>query len=91
MTAISLGEYAALVTAGVLTLEDGLKLVARRAGLMVEKCAPSETAMLAVKMNATRLEHLIEKETRYIGLSIACYNRYVYSSYCWRKMLMRTI
>ena len=77
LASISLGEYAALVTAGVLTLEDGLKLVARRAELMVEKCTPSETGMLAVKMNATRLKDLIEKDAQYTGISVACYNRYV--------------
>jgi len=37
----SIGEYSALVASGVLSLEDGIKLVKKRAELMTE-CIPSE-------------------------------------------------
>ena len=73
----SLGEYAALVTAGVLSLEDGLKIVAGRANLMAEKCTPNETGMLAVKMSPVELASLLTQNVDYDQLSVACYNRYV--------------
>jgi acyl transferase domain-containing protein len=43
----SLGEYSAAIAAGVLSLEDGLRLVARRAALVEERC--SEGRMLALR------------------------------------------
>lgn len=68
----SLGEYAALVTAGVLSLDDALKLVSGRAWLMEQRCKTGETGMLAVRMPSDRLHNLLGD---YHGLSIACYNR----------------
>ncbi|CAE8725334.1 unnamed protein product, partial [Polarella glacialis] len=44
----SLGEFAAAVQAGVMTLEDGLKLVAARGSLTDEVCEPWAGAMAAV-------------------------------------------
>ncbi|SER22231.1 ACP S-malonyltransferase [Actinokineospora terrae] len=44
----SLGEYNALVAAGVLTLADGLALVARRAGLMAEVTGGGMSAVQGV-------------------------------------------
>lgn len=44
----SLGEYSALVAAGSLTLEDGLKLVRRRGELMQQAVPPGEGAMAAI-------------------------------------------
>ncbi|CAE8651505.1 unnamed protein product, partial [Polarella glacialis] len=44
----SLGEFAAAVQAGVMTLEDGLKLVAARGSLIDEVCEPWAGAMAAV-------------------------------------------
>ena len=74
----SLGEYAALVTAGILTLEDGLRLVAGRAQLMADKCIPNDTGMLAVKLSPSKLEDLVRTNKNYNELSVACYNRYAY-------------
>lgn len=44
----SLGEYSALVAAGVLSWEDGLRLVRERAGAMQEACERQPSSMAAV-------------------------------------------
>ncbi|KAI0343639.1 ketoacyl-synt-domain-containing protein [Trametopsis cervina] len=67
----SLGEYAALVSASVLSLDHALSLVAGRARLMAEKCASGESGMLAVKMSSESATELLDN---YDGLSIACFN-----------------
>ena len=46
----SLGEYAALFAAGVLSASDTLYLTGRRATLLQTKCNPSTHSMLAVNM-----------------------------------------
>ncbi|KAI1824593.1 polyketide synthase [Xylaria intraflava] len=45
----SLGEYAALHVAGVLSASDTIYLVGARAKLLVEKCTPGSHAMLAIQ------------------------------------------
>ncbi|KAL6883098.1 polyketide synthase [Trichoderma longibrachiatum] len=45
----SLGEYAALVAAGVLSVADALYLVGRRAKLMLAACEPGSHGMLSVR------------------------------------------
>ncbi|KZP21464.1 putative polyketide synthase [Athelia psychrophila] len=66
----SIGEYAALVTAGVLALQDALRLVARRVQLMLEKCSPQASGMLAIKLPAAS----VARSDMLEDLSIACYN-----------------
>ncbi|MDD5687971.1 MAG: ACP S-malonyltransferase [Elusimicrobia bacterium] len=44
----SLGEYAAIVSAGVLSFEDGLKLVNRRAEFIQNACEEAKGTMLAI-------------------------------------------
>lgn len=44
----SLGEYTALVCAGALTMDEGLKLVAKRGALMQQAVAPGVGAMAAI-------------------------------------------
>ncbi|WP_296317356.1 ACP S-malonyltransferase [Winogradskyella sp. UBA3174] len=44
----SLGEFSALVTAGALTFEDGLKLVSQRAQAMQKACELQQSTMAAV-------------------------------------------
>lgn len=44
----SLGEFSALVAAGALSFEDGLKLVAKRAGAMQKACEIKPSTMAAV-------------------------------------------
>lgn len=45
---LSLGEYSALVNADVLSFEDGLKLLEKRALFMEQACAENVSGMLAV-------------------------------------------
>ena len=44
----SLGEFTALVAAGVMTFEEGLQLVKTRSSLMQEACAATEGSMAAI-------------------------------------------
>ncbi|KAI1087806.1 putative polyketide synthase [Rostrohypoxylon terebratum] len=70
----SLGEYAALVTAGVLDISSGALLVARRAQLMVTECEIGKTSMLAVNIGASDARALITGDSRFQKLSISCDN-----------------
>ena len=71
---ISLGEYAALVIAGVLDLPSGLSLVAHRAKLVHELCQLEATSMLAVHLPAETTKVEVESHSEFQGLSIACDN-----------------
>nr|APH07629.1 PKS1 [Agaricomycetes sp.] len=69
----SIGEYAAQVVAGVLTLKDALSLVANRASLLVTHCTLGESGMLAVNISPDAcLQHL--SRTSLSLISIACFN-----------------
>ncbi|MBD0837513.1 non-ribosomal peptide synthetase/type I polyketide synthase [Streptomyces sp. TRM68416] len=64
----SVGEYAALCAAGAITVEDGLRLTARRGRLMHALCPPG--GMLAVR--ATRAD--AERVARAAGAELAAVN-----------------
>lgn len=66
----SLGEYAALNVAGVLSESDALYLVGKRAELLQEYCNRGTHAMLAVKASKAKLEPTL-KGKKY---DIACVN-----------------
>lgn len=66
MIGYSLGEYVAAALAGVMDLEDALRLVARRARLIDET---PEGAMLAVGCSAERISGLLDG-----GLSLSAVN-----------------
>lgn len=66
----SLGEYAALNVAGVLTDADTLYLVGKRAMLLQDKCARGTHAMLVVKGSVSNITKVL-KDTK---LQIACIN-----------------
>ncbi|KAK1965638.1 beta-ketoacyl synthase domain-containing protein [Colletotrichum sublineola] len=68
----SLGEFAALAAAGVLSDLDALYLAAERAKLMVSHCVADSHGMLAVRCTPEQLsEHLAGRETEY---EVACFN-----------------
>lgn len=69
----SLGEYAALYTAGVLSLADTLYLVGRRAMLIGECCGAGEYAMLMLPMPSDEAQSLLDK-LRLRDCCIACKN-----------------
>ncbi|KAJ6445401.1 Protein phosphatase 2C [Purpureocillium lavendulum] len=67
----SLGEYAALNIAGVLSDAETIHLVGTRAALLKKHCAMGTHAMLAIKATLEQVESLIESLP---GLEIACIN-----------------
>ncbi|THH20593.1 hypothetical protein EW146_g801 [Bondarzewia mesenterica] len=70
----SLGEYAAQVIAGILSLEDALTLVATRARLMVLKCPIGRTGMIAVNLGSESVKGILACSDAFSSTSIACYN-----------------
>ena len=70
----SLGEYAALVAADVVTLDTGLRLVARRALLMSTRCQKTTSGMLAIRLQAQTIRDVISRVRGCSELKIACYN-----------------
>ncbi|GLB38792.1 putative polyketide synthase [Lyophyllum shimeji] len=70
----SLGEYAALAIAGVLSMKDALLVVAHRVRLMVQKCAVKTTGMIAVNLGSTAVRNALGASSNFSDLTIACYN-----------------
>ncbi|KAF1952293.1 polyketide synthetase [Byssothecium circinans] len=66
----SLGEYAALNIAGVLSDSDTVFLVGRRAQHLQDMCSPATHSMLAVLASVSE----IENATRSLNFEIACIN-----------------
>ncbi|KAF9883869.1 hypothetical protein FE257_002712 [Aspergillus nanangensis] len=66
----SLGDYAALHAAGILTTSDTIFLCGRRAQLLMEHCTPHTHSMLAVKAAASDIQHLLDAKKH----TIACIN-----------------
>jgi 3-oxoacyl-(acyl-carrier-protein) synthase/malonyl CoA-acyl carrier protein transacylase len=66
----SLGEYAALHAAGVLSLADTLYLVGNRALMLLERCESGTCAMLAVSASVTTVQdHLKRLPSSSCGVS----------------------
>ena len=66
----SVGEYVAACVAGVFTLEDGLKLIAKRAALM--QALPENGAMAAIFADGESVLNIME--THGPSLSVAAFN-----------------
>ncbi|EKD13976.1 polyketide synthase [Drepanopeziza brunnea f. sp. 'multigermtubi' MB_m1] len=66
----SLGEYAALQVAGVISVVDTILLVGHRAQLLVSKCAMGSHGMLAVRASLSTIEPMIS----HIPVEKACHN-----------------
>ncbi|KAK4235192.1 beta-ketoacyl synthase [Achaetomium macrosporum] len=67
----SLGEYAALYAAGVLSASDTIYLVGKRAQLLQERCQRGTHAMLAARASAEELVKVLPAGTR---CEVACVN-----------------
>lgn len=72
----SFGEITALCVAGVLSLEDTIKLVAARAKLVRDSWGPDSGAMMAVEADEVLVRELLQEANRGSdgSASIACYN-----------------
>lgn len=69
----SIGEYAALHVAGVLSLMDMFYLVGKRAELLLEKCSANTHTMLAIKAPSRQVRDILDG-TKYASCSISCHN-----------------
>lgn len=70
----SLGEYAALCVAGVLSIADTLYLVGQRAQLMERHLVPHTHAMLATSCTPSQIEAAIDEMGLSSQCSVACKN-----------------
>ncbi|KAI0104013.1 polyketide synthase [Nemania sp. FL0031] len=71
----SLGEYPALVVAGVLSVVDALYLVGKRAELMLAACKPGSHAMLSVRgASATQIAELCRGHEKKYHYEVSCLN-----------------
>lgn len=70
----SLGEFAALHVAGVLSLHDCLYLVSKRAALVERRCTPGSHAMLAVQKTAQEAAEILHRRDDIGRCEIACLN-----------------
>ncbi|CCU75801.1 polyketide synthase [Blumeria hordei DH14] len=66
----SLGEYPALVSAGVLSAADAIFLVGKRAEILLETCTPGTHCMLSIRASVETIERLTDK----LPYEIACLN-----------------
>lgn len=66
----SLGEYAALNAAGVISASDAIYLVGSRAQLLTEKCTVGSHGMLAVKASVPQVKDALNDQ----DINIACIN-----------------
>ena len=70
----SLGEYAALCIAGVLSVGDALALAYERATLIFTRCPPSESGMLAVALPTSKIRSYLQNLSATAGCEISCIN-----------------
>lgn len=70
----SLGEYAALCIAGVLSVGNALALAHERATLIFSECPPSEAGMLAVALPASTVKYRLRDSAATVGCEVCCLN-----------------
>ncbi|KFY34489.1 hypothetical protein V494_06724 [Pseudogymnoascus sp. VKM F-4513 (FW-928)] len=70
----SLGEYAALCIAGVLSVGDALAMACERAELIFSKCQPGQASMLAVGLPLTTVQYRIRDLATTSGCEVTCIN-----------------
>jgi iterative type I PKS product template protein len=70
----SLGEYAALYAAGVISAADVVFLVAKRASLMQEMCTRGTHKMLSLRMSAEDVAAALRAASGLASLEITCIN-----------------
>ncbi|KAL9064298.1 MAG: hypothetical protein Q9161_008967 [Pseudevernia consocians] len=69
----SLGEYAALCVSGVLSVNDTLYLVGKRSSMLMQKCTPGSSGMLAVAAPIKTIEEALTNEDL-TSCEISCMN-----------------
>jgi monodictyphenone polyketide synthase len=70
----SLGEYAAMHVAGVLSASDAIYLVGQRARMLEQKCKMGSHKMLAVRASVEDIEKSAQAHNKGISYEIACMN-----------------
>lgn len=70
----SLGEYAAMVTADVMSIETALSIVAKRARLMSRACAMGKTGMVSITLPSAQVQDVLTTNVSFPNVSIACVN-----------------
>ncbi|KFY18969.1 hypothetical protein V491_04641, partial [Pseudogymnoascus sp. VKM F-3775] len=70
----SLGEYAALCVAGVLSVGDALAMACERAELIFTKCVPGEAGMLAIGLPLTTVQYRMRDLATTAGCEVTCVN-----------------
>ncbi|KAL3458979.1 hypothetical protein BJX64DRAFT_291639 [Aspergillus heterothallicus] len=70
----SFGQLVGMTVAGILSLEDGLKLVHGRAALMQQQWGPERGEMVALDADLKTTQELIGTSSADDKLEIACYN-----------------
>ncbi|KAL4948626.1 conidial yellow pigment biosynthesis polyketide synthase [Aspergillus filifer] len=71
----SLGEYAALHAAGVLSLADALYLIGHRALILEERCESGSCAMLSVSTSVANVrDRLSQLHSSFSSCDVACIN-----------------
>ena len=69
----SLGEYAALCISGVLSVSDALYLVGKRSSMIMEKCIPGASGMLAIAAPVKTIEETLANHDL-ASCEISCMN-----------------
>lgn len=69
----SLGEYAALCVSGVLSVSDALYLVGKRSSMIMKKCTPGSSGMLAVAAPVKAIEEALANQDL-ASCEISCMN-----------------